>query len=483
MRLSSSRAGPGLLLLLLLLAGCEQVPLLERLQWRGTIAIGTVSGPLTCQLGVHGPEGVEYALASAFAESLGLAPRFRVYPTRAAALDALRRGEVQMVAAARQASSRDQTQFLLSRPWHRTPLHFVSTMGSRRVRDPASLPSTWIAVPRESLQEELLQALENAPVWPLPHTAEETILELVDAGAYRYTLVDALLLQAWQSYRPRLVRGAAWLPPRGFRWFFSRLHDPSLRDAADRFLARAATQRLVQRLLQRQILDAPKHDFVCLRDFWQNLAQRLPKYESMFREAEKETGIDWRLLAAIAYQESHWRSRAVSPTGVKGIMMLTLAAARHEKVSNRLDPAQSIAGGARYLLWMERRIPDRIQGLDRLWLTLAGYNIGYGHLEDARVLTQRGGGDPDRWRDVKRFLPLLAKKKYYTTVKHGRARGGEPVAYVERIRDYYRLLVWWDNRRQGLDCTSHRYPRLALKNWRRRSPQLSANTPPSTRVQ
>ena len=111
--------------------------------------------------------------------------------------------------------------------------------------------------------------------------------------------------------------------------------------------------------------------------------------------------------------------------------------------------------------WMEKRIPARIREPDRLWLTLASYNIGYGHLKDARVLTQRGGGNPDRWEDVKKFLPLLSRKKYYSTVKHGRARGGEPVVYVKNIRYYYRLLVWWDNRRNGLDCTSGGYPRLA----------------------
>ena len=135
-------------------------------------------------------------------------------------------------------------------------------------------------------------------------------------------------------------------------------------------------------------------------------------------------------------------------------MMLTQDTARQQKISNRLDPAQSIPGGARHLLWMEARIPDHIQGEDLLWFTLASYNIGYGHLEDARVLTERQGGNPDSWEDVKQRLPLLSKEKYYRTVKHGKARGGEPVAYVENIRYYYRLLVYWDNAERGLDCTS-----------------------------
>ena len=472
-----------LVLLLLFLAGCEQPPLLERLKARGVLKIATVPGPLTCRLGEHGPEGIEYELAGAFARSLQLRPEFRVYRTRASALEALQRGEVQMVAAARQPSSSDRDHFLLSRPWHSEPLVFASTMGGARIRNPARPPKELVVVPARSLQEEVLERL--APPFPrfaLPDSPEEEILEQVNRGLYHHTLVDAALLRVWKTLRPRLVRGAVLSPAHGFHWYFSRLHDTSLRDAADRFLDSPQGRRLAEELLRRQVTDLPSRDFVTLRDFWKHLEERLPQYEGLFRKAGEETGIDWRLLAAIGYQESHWRAKAVSPTGVKGIMMLTRSAARREGVKNRLDPAQSIAGGARHLLWMERRIPERIQGLDRLWLTLASYNIGYGHLEDARVLTQRGGGDPDRWEDVKRFLPLLAKEKYYRTLKHGKARGGEPVVYVENIRYYYRLLVWWDNRRRGLDCTSEDYPRLALKNWRRRSPQLSASTPPSTAV-
>ncbi len=472
-----------LLLSLILLAGCEQPPLLERLRTKGVLHIATVAGPLTCQLGEHGPEGAEYELARAFARRLNLKPRFHVYPTRSAALEALEREEVEMVAAARQPTTSDRRRFLLSRPWHLEPLVFVGTMGARSIKTLKTPPDEAVAVPPHSVQEEVLSSL--TPPFPFRASAgqsEEALLERVDRGAERYTLANRLLLQIWQKVRPRLVAGALVPPARGFRWYFSRLHDPSLRDAADRFLGSEEGRKLALALLAKQRDDLPVRDFVTLRDFWKQVQDRLPAYEPLFRKAAEETGIDWRLLAAIGYQESHWRARAVSPTGVKGIMMLTLPAARREGVTNRFDPAQSIRGGARHLIWMEKRIPERIQGLDRLWLTLASYNIGYGHLEDARILTQRGGGDPDRWRDVKRFLPLLSRKAYYRTVKHGKARGGEPVAYVENIRYFFHLLVWWDNRRRGLDCTSEDYPRLALKNWRRRSPQLSASTPPSTTV-
>ncbi len=130
--------------------------------------------------------------------------------------------------------------------------------------------------------------------------------------------------------------------------------------------------------------------------------------------AEQETDIDWMLLASIAYQESHWKADAVSPTGVKGIMMLTNAAAKEVSVMDRTDPIQSILGGAQYLLNVKDKIPDRITEPDHTWFALAGYNVGFGHLEDARILTQRANKDPDKWDDVREFLPLLSRKKHFS---------------------------------------------------------------------
>jgi membrane-bound lytic murein transglycosylase F len=128
---------------------------------------------------------------------------------------------------------------------------------------------------------------------------------------------------------------------------------------------------------------------------------------------------------------------------VRGIMMLTQATAVQVGVNDRNDPEQSIIGGARYLRVVEKKIPDRIDPVNRLWFTLAGYNVGFGHLEDARILTERDGGNPDLWIDVKQRLPLLAQKKYYRTLRYGYARGHEPVNYVDNIRNYYDLLVWF----------------------------------------
>jgi membrane-bound lytic murein transglycosylase MltF len=185
------------------------------------------------------------------------------------------------------------------------------------------------------------------------------------------------------------------------------------------------------------VMDVPDYE---RRVFARHLKTRFPRYRTYFKAAAEVHGIPWKLLAAQAYQESHWDWKATSPTGVRGIMMLTKRTAAELGVNNRLDPVQSIHGGARYLAQIEKRLPREIHWSDRTFFALAAYNVGMGHLYDARTLAGRCGLDPNRWRDLESVLPLLSVKQYYKTLSYGYARGQEPVRYVERIRLYHALL-------------------------------------------
>jgi membrane-bound lytic murein transglycosylase F len=166
----------------------------------------------------------------------------------------------------------------------------------------------------------------------------------------------------------------------------------------------------------------------------------LPKYKHLFKQAQEVTGLDWRLLAAVSYRESHWDTFSTSPTNVRGLMMLTEGTADLMGVTDRLDPKQSIPAGAKYIVKMKETIPDRIPEPDRTYMALAAYNIGYAHLEDARVLAKRFKLNPDSWADVKKTLVMLNNPEYFSTVKYGYASGGAPVIFVESIRSYQRIL-------------------------------------------
>ena len=190
------------------------------------------------------------------------------------------------------------------------------------------------------------------------------------------------------------------------------------------------------------VLTPVKPDLVWweMRRFQHHIETRLPQYRRQFEEVAQVYEISWTLLAAQAYQESHWDRHAVSPTGVRGIMMLTRNTASSLGIQNREDPTKSIEGGARYFQKLEKRLPRRIGKADRIWIALAAYNVGMGHIEDAQHLARRMDKNPNSWKDLKTMLPLLAQKPYYETLRYGYARGWEPVRYVKRIRAYHALL-------------------------------------------
>jgi len=220
--------------------------------------------------------------------------------------------------------------------------------------------------------------------------------------------------------------------------------DDSLYNETIAFFSEIKENGTLKQLLNKYYGHVRKFSYVGTQNFLRDITNKLPKYIDIFKLSAHTQHLDWRLLASVGYQESHWKPDAVSPTGVRGIMMLTSNTAKFVGISDRRDTIQSIEGGAKYLRYMIDKIPNHITEPDRTWMALAAYNVGYGHLEDARKITQKRGGNADKWVDVKESLPLLSKKKWYSKTKHGYARGQEPVGYVSNIRNYYELLVWHD---------------------------------------
>ena len=181
-------------------------------------------------------------------------------------------------------------------------------------------------------------------------------------------------------------------------------------------------------------------DYYNTKMFYKRIKTRLPKYKKYFKEFGKKYHIPCSVLAAQSYQESHWNPKAKSFTGVRGLMMLTRVTAKTLGVKNRLDPQESIRGGARHLNQMRKYVHEDVEGEDRMKFALAAYNVGLGHIQDAQKLAKKMGLNQNVWADLKQALPLLSQKKYYKTLKHGYARGSEPVKYVDSIYDYRNIL-------------------------------------------
>ena len=167
---------------------------------------------------------------------------------------------------------------------------------------------------------------------------------------------------------------------------------------------------------------------------------RLPKYKKFFEQAAEEINVHWTLIAAISYQESHWDPKAISQTGVRGLMMLTQKTAKEMGIRKRTDPNQSILGGANYFQKTLERFPKSIPKADRIWMSLAAYNLGFMNLNQARQLTDKNGRNAESWSDVSEFLPIYLDRRYRDELMEGQNKGEEALEYVERIRLYYETL-------------------------------------------
>jgi membrane-bound lytic murein transglycosylase F len=270
-------------------------------------------------------------------------------------------------------------------------------------------------------------------------TTPDLLTEVGD-GTLDCTAANELELADALNYHPSLVADFDIAPPSKLAWGFPDDADPGLLEQVQIFFTGIQQDGTLQRLLDRYYGHINRLDKMDTAAFISGINTVLPHFRRIFEEAATLTGEDWRLLAALAYQESQWNPLATSYTNVRGMMMLTEDTADRMNVNNRLDARESILAGARYLALLKEQMPSRIPEPDRTWLALAAYNQGYSHLEDARVLTQHAKLNPDSWEDVKKWMPLLSQPNYYNSLKHGYARGGEAVIMVENIRSYHVML-------------------------------------------
>lgn len=312
-------------------------------------------------------------------------------------------------------------------------------------RNIAGLVNTQTAVPSaSSFVERLRKYKESEPTltWVDRNDVHsEGLIEEVAQGNIQYTIADSHLVSVLQNFYPDLRVAFSLGKPEKIAWGFAKTNNPVLLLQANAFFSHIKHNGTLRNLIDRYHGNSKRLKPIDINTFVARSRTRLPQYIKLFKEAQEMTNLDWRLLASLSYQESHWDTFSTSPTKVRGLMMLTEATSDRMGVTDRLDPKQSIPAGAKYVNLMLNALPKRVPEPDRTYMALAAYNVGYAHLEDARVLAQRLGLSPDSWVDVKKALIKLTNPKHYSKAKYGYCRCTQPVIYVESIRSYYSILT------------------------------------------
>lgn len=441
-----------LLLPLLTTACSEPQNELQRIQSEGKLVVITRNAATTYFEGPNGPTGLEYDLASGFAEELGVKLEMTVAGNVSEVLTQLAAGNADMAAAGLTIIAPREQWAHFSTPYQQITQQLIYRSGHRRPKSLAKLNGQLEIIAESSHAEQLRKLKSKYPKLSWIENSEvesEELLNLVWEKVLDYTIADSNEVAMNRRYYPELRIAFDISEPQPLAWAFPKSRDDSLHHAANAYFADLESSGRLAQLIDRYYGHLEDFDYVGTRTYMRHIQQRLPEFRAMFEYSGKEYDVDWRLLAAMAYQESHWDPAAVSPTGVRGLMMLTSATALELGVEQRADPVQSIRGGALYFSRLLKRLPDHITEPDRSWLAMAAYNIGYGHLEDARIITQQQGTDPDSWKEVRERLPLLHNRKWYRKTRFGYARGNEVVRYVENIRSYYDILVWLTDREEA----------------------------------
>ncbi len=430
-----------------LLGTFSPVPsLIEQIKTLGELRVVTRNGPLAFYRGPDDmPEGPEFELARRFASELGV--RLKIAPVRTYTeiYAAITSGRAHLAAAGLKIPSAPIPGIIFGPPYQSVREHLVYHHGADRPSSLAEIGgSSFEIVAGSSHAATLYAERKRVPdlVWvENASTDTQALLDGVADGSIDYTIADSTEFSLAHDVHPELRIAFDFPGSEALAWAVSDRDRGFLRDIADYFSRVNSTGELAA-IVQRYYGRSENLLYVGPRGFMRDMQSRLPLYRKWFEEAAVQSSQDWRLLAAIGYQESKWNPSAASPSGAKGLMQLTGVSLSAAKVSDPADPRQSIFGGARFFKQVYDRIPAHVPEPDRTWFALAAYNIGYGHLEDARVLTQKAGRDPDSWQDVREFLPLLAQEYWYTQTENGYARGWEPVHYVDNVRGYRDLLEW-----------------------------------------
>ena len=432
-----------ILLLATLSTGCERLREKKLTSKPKTLTVLTRNIPTAYYQGPNGETGFEYDLVRIFADEFELKLEIKVVHSISDMLADMAAGKADIAAGGLTRTQERERRFTFGPDYYTVRQQLVYRKGCKYPKNIDDLQNFPLIIPARSSYAERLQELkvEHPQLsWLTTNDySTDQLLEQVWLKEIPCAIADSNILAVNRRYYPELKVAFSISAEQPLAWIIN----PTLTDLGKElklWFKKIKNNGQLETVRKRHFADAGSFDYVDTKVFLRRIKTRLPDYRHLFEKYGQQYNIPWTLLAAKAYQESHWDPEATSTTGVRGIMMLTKTTASHLGVNNRLQAEESIRGGAKYLRQLLNRVPDAYPEIDRQNVAMAAYNVGMGHIYDARRLAQLSGENPDRWSTLKDILPLLSQEKYYKDLKYGYARGHEPVHYVSRINNYKNIL-------------------------------------------
>ncbi|WP_084067798.1 membrane-bound lytic murein transglycosylase MltF [Desulfocicer vacuolatum] len=386
--------------------------------------------------------GFEYELARAFADFLDVELEV-LTPGWNSMISMLETGKGDFIGAALTITQRRQVNLLFSQPYMQVQQQLIYHKTTPGIKTLEDLKGKTVHVRRNTSYHDCLEKLKESGIdlniALLDNTPSEEIIGMVAAKKIDYTVADSNIAQLNRRYYPDIVIGMAIKGVEFLGWAVNP-REIKLMDRINLFFYSINKTGYYQKLVQTYYGNLDNFDYFDVKKFHKRLETRFPKYRKYIIQESFKYGFDWRIVAALVYQESHFDPLARSFTGVRGLMQVTASTAREMGISNRLNPVQSLRAGIKYLHVMYQKFDDIEDPDEKLLFAIGSYNVGYGHVRDAQRLAIKESLDPLKWASLEKTLPLLSKRKYYRKTRHGYARGWEPVRHVQQILMYYDIL-------------------------------------------
>jgi len=411
---------------------------LEIIKQRGKLIVLTVNLPTTYFYNRDNElAGPEYEMTQSFAKSIGVEVEYKLFDSTKALLIALRNNEGDIAASGLTVNENRKKEFSFGPVYQTTNEYLVCHRNKKRIKNADGLKDIEVIIAADTNYLESIKAYPEM-TWTIDDTLGTSgLIEQVARKKIECTVSDSTLYNIERRFYIEIANKFTFAKNSELAWMLNK-HNKNLLQSIFDWFEQYKNNDLAY-MLEKYYGYVEIFDYVDTHKFLSRVKTRLTQYKDFFIDAAKKNDIEPTLLAAQSYQESHWNRKAKSPTGVRGIMMLTQPVAKSLGVTNRLHAKQNIYAGAKFHAKMKKMVKD-VDEPDRSWLALAAYNVGRGHFRDAQSLAKKIGKNPDRWSEMKQVLPLLSQKKYYKDLRYGYARGNEPVVYVTRIRSYDELL-------------------------------------------
>lgn len=407
---------------------------------QGVLRVITSNNPASYFMWRGEVMGFDYELIRNFAKQHRLRVSVVVRDTPSELIAALKRGDGDLIAASMTVTpAREKAGWSFSNRYLEVHEQLIGRAGEAPLESVQQLRGRKVAVNPETAFLDTLNALKKQgiefDIIPVAGATTEMLVDGVANGDYDLTLADSHFAAMETGYRDDIAVLHEFEESKDIAWV-TRPGQKELQKQLNSYIARNY-KGLFYNVAYKRYFVARK-TIVSHQNFRVEAGKAISPYDDLVRRIAIKHGWDWRLITSQMYQESHFNPHARSFSGAQGLLQVMPRTGHQLGFSNLAKPENGVGAGVAYMEWLEQRFPPRLDLGEKLYFTLASYNAGHGHVEDARRLAERLGKNPDIWfGHVEEAMLLLSQPRYARQARYGYVRGSEPVKYVREIKNRY----------------------------------------------